>query len=462
MTMPPAHNVTPELLRQYDRPGPRYTSYPTAVEFNESIGPVEYEARLRQADQATSEPLSLYLHLPFCRERCSFCGCHVVITAKHDRATEYLAYLRQEIDLVASRLPHRRKVAQYHWGGGTPTYYTPGEMRLLHQTVLDRFDIQPGAEVAIEVDPRITTHEQIDVLQEFGFNRLSMGVQDFTPEVQAVINRYQDEAGTLDLFNYCRQKGFHSINVDLIYGLPLQTPKTFAHTLDRVIEMRPDRIAMYSFAFVPWKAGNQNTMTEDMLPPPDLKIELYLLGLRKFVEAGYELIGMDHFALPDDELAVALRERKLHRNFMGYTTKPAADMIALGVSGIGDLQGAYVQNIKNTSGYFTAVRDGRLPVFRGVGLSADDSLRRHVITELMCNLYLDVKAVEARFDIHFDTYFASELGELQQFDRDGFLRLAPNAIEITPLGRIFIRNIAMVFDAYLKRHEASKTFSRTI
>ena len=462
MTAPAARDVTPELLRRYDRPGPRYTSYPTAVEFHPGIGAAEYETRLSRADTHPDEPLSLYIHLPFCRERCSFCGCHVVITSKHDLATEYLAWLEREIDLVARRLPHRRKVAQYHWGGGTPTYYTPAEMRQLHQRVLDRFEILPEAEVAIEVDPRVTTEEHIDALRDFGFNRLSMGVQDFTPEVQAILNRYQDEPGTRVLFDYCRRAGFRSINIDLIYGLPLQTPETFGKTLDTVIAMRPDRVAMYSFAFVPWKAGNQNIMTEDMLPPAELKVELYLLGLRKFIDAGYELVGMDHFALPDDELAVALRQRTLHRNFMGYTTKPAADMIACGVSGIGDLQGTYVQNLKSNSEYFAALREARLPVFRGVALSADDQLRRHVITELMCNLYLDRLDVESRFGVRFGEYFAAEIEQLREQEQNGFVRLSDTAIEVTPLGRVFMRNVAMVFDAYLKKHEAAKTFSRTI
>ena len=319
----PAVPVTAELLRKYDKPGPRYTSYPTAVEFNPSVGAEQYAAKLAEADARPDEPLSLYTHLPFCHERCTFCGCHVTITKRTERATEYLAHLHREIDLVAQHLPHRRKVLQYHWGGGTPTYHSPGELRALHQTFVDRFEILPGAEVAIEVDPRVTTHEHADALREMGFNRLSMGVQDFTPEVQAVINRYQDETQTRELFDYCRKLGFGSINVDLIYGLPLQTPATFGANLDSIIDIRPDRVAMYSFAFVPWKQGNQRLLTEDMMLPPDVKVQLYLLGLEKFTRAGYRQIGMDHFALPEDELARAQDSRALHRNFMGYTVKPA-------------------------------------------------------------------------------------------------------------------------------------------
>ncbi len=455
--------VTPELLRRYDRPGPRYTSYPTAVEFHEGVGASDYAKKLEAADAVRDEPLSLYFHLPFCEERCTFCGCHVVITRKRERATEYLGYIEREIDLVSKHLPHRRRVAQYHWGGGTPTYYSPAELRQLHQTVLDRFEILPDAEVAIEIDPRVTTHEHIEVLREFGFNRLSMGVQDFTPEVQAIINRYQSEESSRELFDFCRKQGFGGINVDLIYGLPLQTPETFERTLDSIIDMRPDRVAMYSFAFVPWKAGNQNVMTEDMLPPPELKVQLYLLGLRKFSEAGYELIGMDHFAVPEDELATALRERRLHRNFQGYTIKPATDTVAFGVSGIGDLQGAYIQNLKSHDRYYQAIRDSQLPVLRGVLLSRDDEIRRYVITQIMCNFYLEKRDVEQRFDLDFDRAFASELEALREHEQNGFLELHDDHIQISPMGRVFIRNIAMTFDTYLKKKsDTKKTFSRTI
>ena len=458
----PEPELTAELIRRFDRPGPRYTSYPTAVEFHAGVGEVDYQRKLAEADAHANEPLSLYFHLPFCHERCTFCGCHVIITKKRERAIEYLGHIQREIELVSKHLPHRRQVAQYHWGGGTPTYYSPAEMRQLHQAVLDRFEILPEAEVAIEVDPRVTTHEHIDVLREFGFNRLSMGVQDFTPEVQAIISRYQDEPGTRELFDYSRRQGFDSINVDLIYGLPLQTYVTFERTLDSVLAMRPERVAMYSFAFVPWKSGNQNVMTEDMLPPPELKVELYLLGVRKFTSAGYVQIGMDHFALPGDEMARALQNRVLHRNFMGYTVKPASDAVAFGVSGIGDLQGAYIQNHKNQDSYYDALRADRLPVLRGVLLSPDDAIRRYVITQIMCNFHLDFRDVERRFGLDFGTYFAAELEALRAHERSGFLRLDAATLDVTRVGRVFIRNIAMTFDRYLKDKDTEKTFSRTI
>lgn len=461
-SQPTEPELTPELIRRFDRPGPRYTSYPTAVEFHTGVGAAEYRDKLAAANAQASEPLSLYFHLPYCHERCTFCGCHVIITKKRERALEYLGYLQRELDLVCKHLPQRRRVAQYHWGGGTPTYYTPAEMRQLHQAVLDRFEILPGAEVAIEIDPRVTTHEHIDAMREFGFNRLSMGVQDFTPEVQAIISRYQDEAGTRELFDYCRKQGYDSINVDLIYGLPLQTQATFAATLDSIIAMRPDRVAMYSFAFVPWKSGNQNVMTEDMLPAPELKVELYLLGLRKFTEAGYAQIGMDHFALPGDELARAQERRALHRNFMGYTTKPATDAVALGISGIGDLQGAYIQNHKTQDTYYESLRRGELPVLRGVLLSRDDEIRRYVITQIMCNFHLDTNDVDRRFGLDFADYFKSELEVLRAHENNGFLNLDDGAMTVTRLGRVFVRNIAMTFDKYLEGKKAEKTFSRTI
>lgn len=460
--MSDATQLTAELLRKHDKPGPRYTSYPTAIEFRDEVGPDTYAAKLAQADAHAGEPLSLYVHLPFCHERCTFCGCHVTITKRTERATDYLGWVYKEIDLVARHLPHRREVAQFHLGGGTPTYHTPAELRQLYQTVIDRFEITPGAEVAIEVDPRVTTHEHVDALRDMGFNRLSMGVQDFTPEVQAIINRYQGEEQTRDLFDYCRRQGFDSINVDLIYGLPLQTPATWGANLDTIIDMRPDRVAMYSFAFVPWKQGNQRLMTEEMMLPPEQKVELYLLGLEKFAAAGYRQIGMDHFALPEDELSRALDEHRLHRNFMGYTVKPATDAIAFGISGIGDLQGAYVQNLKEHDAYAAALRRGKLPVLRGVLLTPDDELRRHVIMQLMCNFHLDRRAVESRFGIDFDATFAGEIERLREPESHGFVRLTPDSVTVTPLGRVFIRNICMIFDRYRDADTGKPTFSRTI
>jgi oxygen-independent coproporphyrinogen-3 oxidase len=445
--------VTQELLRKYDRPGPRYTSYPTAVEFNAAFTPVRYREHLKAANAARDEPLSLYIHIPFCEERCTFCGCHVIITRHHDRAVSYLDYLAREIDLLAQALPDRRQVIQYHWGGGTPTYLTPAEIRQLMAKVKEHFTVADDAEVAIEVDPRVTSREHVDTLRELGFNRLSMGVQDFTPEVQSAINRHQTEAETRDLFAYCRAIGFSSINLDLIYGLPLQTPTTFRQNLAAVIELRPDRVACYSYAHVPWIRGHQKGIEIEQLPPPEVKLELMAAAIDAFHAAGYRQIGMDHFALPEDELAQAMARGTLGRNFMGYTTKVASDMVGIGVSAIGDVRGAFAQNQKKLSTYYEMLDRGEFPIQRGFELTFDDHLRRQVITELMCNFRLPKAEIARRFGIDFDGYFAPELDELAH---------GPE-IAVTPLGQLFVRNVCMTFDAYLRRpKDEQPKFSRTV
>ncbi len=458
--------VTPELLRKYDRAGPRYTSYPTAVEFNPAYDAPAYFDSLKEAASRPDDPLSLYLHLPFCEHRCTFCGCNVVITRHRSVEEKYLTYLHREIREVSRRLGRRRKVVQYHWGGGTPTYLSVDEMRALQQVVTECFDIQSDAESAIEVDPRVTSREQIDLLRTMGFNRLSMGVQDFDPEVQAIINRNQTERQTRDLFAYSRDAGFGSINVDLIYGLPLQKPETFAKTLDAVIELRADRVAVYSYAHVPWLRTQQKGFDPAMLPSGELKLELFCIAREAFVKAGYRQIGMDHFAVPEDELARALESRTLSRNFMGYTVKSAPDMIGLGVSAIGDVAGAYAQNQKKLPRYYDALDKGALPIDRGYRLSEDDQLRRYVITQLMCNFHLDKRAVEARYDIDFDRAFERELAELAAPDgliANGFVSAGRDALDVEPLGRLFVRNVAMLFDRYLRDKKDSATiFSRTI
>jgi oxygen-independent coproporphyrinogen III oxidase len=458
--------VTPELLMKYDRPGPRYTSYPTAVEFSNRYTEADYLRSLEEAAARPDDPLSLYLHLPFCEERCTFCGCNVIITRKREVAHNYLDYLHREIREAARRLKGRRKVVQYHWGGGTPTYHTPEEMRALQGVVTECFDLQPDAEIAIEVDPSVTSKEQIDTLMDLRFNRLSMGVQDFTPEVQEIVNRNQSEAETRALYEYCRSVGFTSINFDLIYGLPLQTIPTFRKNLEAVLSMRPDRVAVYSFAHVPWIKGNQKTINPADLPAPELKMELFCIAREAFLGAGYSAVGMDHFALPQDELSLAIEKRTLHRNFMGYTVKTAPDMIGLGVSSIGDVSGAYAQNTKKLPAYYEAIESGRLPVEKGYRLTADDTLRRFVITQIMCNFHVDKRSVQARFGIDFDSYFAAELEEMASPDgplTHGFVKLSAHELDVLPLGRLFIRNVAMVFDRYLKTKSGDKPiFSRTV
>lgn len=458
--------TTADLLRKYDRPGPRYTSYPTAVEFTPAFDEAAYRRQLAEAARRPAEPLSLYVHLPFCESRCSFCGCIVIITKKREVAARYLEYLRREVEMLATALGPRRRVVQYHWGGGTPTYLQPAQMRQLHEAVIRYFEIDPDAEVAVEVDPRVTTPEQIDLLRALGFNRLSMGVQDFTPEVQAAINRYQTEQQTRELFRYARRAGFESINIDLVYGLPRQTLPTFEKTLDAVIELKPERVAVYSYAHVPWLRGNQKRIDQETLPPPGLKLELFAAAIDRFRGAGYQQIGMDHFALPHDELARASSSRTLWRNFMGYTTRRAPDMVGVGISAIGDVAGAYAQNTKKLSVYYAALDQGRFPIERGYQLARDDEIRRHVITELMCNFYVDGRDVARRFGVDFGDYFAAELAELAAPGgpaEDGFVVVSPEAVDVLPPGRLFIRNICMVFDRYLRTNRPDRpVFSRTV
>jgi oxygen-independent coproporphyrinogen-3 oxidase len=466
-TTPPPTRVTAELLdllRRYDRPGPRYTSYPTAVEFHEGVDGATYESKLAEADAVPDEPLSLYFHLPFCRERCTFCGCSVVITRKPEVVGRYLDHLQTEIEMVAALLPHRRTINQIHWGGGTPTHLDSAGMRTLFEAITRQFSLSPRAEVAIEVDPRVTTHEQVDTLRALGFNRLSMGVQDFTPEVQEAIGRHQGVEETVDLFRYGRAAGFDSINVDLIYGLPRQDPDAFRRNLEQLIDLRPDRVAVYSFAFVPWVKANQRRLDPASFPSPEMKFELFLQALEAFTVTGYAQIGMDHFALPTDELAVAQREGRLHRNFMGYTVMPAADQLGFGITAIGDLRGTFVQNRKKLVGYYEALEAGRLPVERGYLLDEDDKIRRHVILRLMCNFAIDTAEVESRFGIRFADYFAVELEELKIPQESGFVRMTPGRIEVTERGRLFIRNIGMIFDRYLRAKRAGdrQVFSRTV
>jgi oxygen-independent coproporphyrinogen-3 oxidase len=453
------------LKDRYDRPGPRYTSYPTALEFDPRFTEGDYREQLAAADEQAEAPLSVYAHLPFCEQRCLFCGCNVIITTHRDVAADYLDHLLLEVDLLARSLPRRRAVSQMHWGGGTPTYYPAEDLEKLYRAWTERFTLTAEAEIGIEVDPRVTTPEQVARLSRLGFNRLSMGVQDFSPLVQEAVHRIQSFEQTRDLVRCARAEGFGSINLDLIYGLPYQTVEDFRRTLGSVLEIRPDRVAVYSFAYVPWIKAHMKHLPEEALPDAALKLRLLELTIEAFDGAGYRRIGMDHYALPHDELARAQDGRTLHRNFMGYTVQSARDLVAVGVSGIGDLQGAYVQNGKKLPEYFATLQEGRFPVERGYKLDADDLIRRHVITELMCNFHLDLASVEQRFAIAFERYFASELTELTGPDSpasDGLIAVSPRAIEVTPLGRLFVRNLCMVFDRHLRARNGAPAFSRTV
>jgi oxygen-independent coproporphyrinogen-3 oxidase len=456
--------VTAELLERYDRPGPRYTSYPTAVEFHTGVGPTEYDRRLRTADRDTDAPMSLYMHLPFCEHRCLFCGCNVIISPDKTRAAPYLDLLRREIALLAERLAGRRTLSQVHLGGGTPTYFSPEDLSTLLRDVFAVFNPLATAELAVEVDPRVTHPEHIDALADLGFNRVSLGVQDVDPRVQEAIGRLQSVDQTAGLIEHARSRGSSGINVDLIYGLPHQTPEEFASTVDTVIDMGVDRSAVYSFAYVPWMHGQMKRLAPDALPDRRTKLAIFAVARERFLASGYEAIGMDHFAKPSDELARAKRGGRLKRNFQGYCVVPADDVLGLGISAIGDIAGAYVQNAKKLSAYREALDAGRLPIERGVTLTADDLLRRHVIHSLMCNFAIDTRAVERRFDIDFAKYFAEDLALLSEHERTGMVTLDPEGIRATELGQIFVRNLAMCFDTYLRRGERDekKPFSRTV
>lgn len=462
---PVMRGTTAALLARYDRPGPRYTSYPTAVEFHDGMSADDYEARLAAADGLNDAPLSLYMHLPFCEQRCLFCGCHVIVTRRREVAAPYLDLLKREIALVAARLPHRRSFAQLHLGGGTPTYYTPSQLMDLVSHTLRHFHALPGAELALEADPRVTSVGHIDALADLGFNRISFGVQDLTPVVQHAINRVQTLEQTAALVEHARRRGFRGINVDLIYGLPHQTPESFERTVDAVIGLGADRAAVYSFAFVPWMRGHQKKIEEAQLPSAETKVALFAIARERFLAAGYEPIGMDHFARPDDELARARRAGRLQRNFQGYAVMAGDDVIGFGISAIGDVRGAYVQNEKKLSAYEESIGAGRLPVTRGVARSTDDNIRREVIHALMCNFQLDMAAVERRHSLCFREYFAEDLRLLAELEREGLARIHGSCIEATSIGELFIRNLAMCFDRYQRERHATETrpvFSRTV
>lgn len=454
--------VTPDLLRRYDRPGPRYTSYPTAPEWREDFGADAYRDALVRASERVGEGLSLYVHIPFCNERCLYCGCNVVISKKPEVANAYVDYLAKELGMVAEALGARRTLNQIHWGGGTPTYLVPSEIRRLFGIIRDTMDISPNAEIALEVDPRVTSREQLEVLRELGFNRISMGVQDLDPTVQKAIGRHQTEEETRRLFGWCRELGFQGINTDLIFGLPEQTLARWERTVASVIDIGPDRIAVYSYAHLPSRLKHQMHIDATKLPDTEQKYQIFSLARRMFEDAGYRTIGMDHFAKPTDELAKALDEHRLHRNFMGYTVVPVPEMVGIGASAIGEVGGVYAQTEKRLVWYYRALDDDRLPTSAGCVLSGDDMVRRWFIRQIMCNFRVSFSELHERFGVIYDDYFAADEAAMHEFYREGMAARTDDGIHVLPLGQIFVRNIAMVFDAYLKRPEGFKLFSRTV
>ena len=455
-------SVGEDFVNRYNRPGPRYTSYPTAPVWTDSYGPADLESAMRSAELKKS-PVSLYMHLPFCESLCLFCACNVIIRKDKSGTPPYLSILKKEIDHIASRVSSDREVTQFHWGGGTPTYLSPEQIEDLFSYSRERFTFAPDAEIGIEVDPRVTSSAHMDIIRKMGFNRLSMGIQDFKPEVQKAVHRVQPYELTRDLIANARQLGFDSINVDLIYGLPHQTGESFAHTVEQIVSLSPDRIAMFSYAHVPWLKKQQGSFVK-FLPEGMKKFDIFRNGLLKFLEAGYLYIGMDHFAKENDELAVSQRNRTLHRNFQGYTTKAGADLYGMGITAISGIQETYAQNYRDIPSWEKSVNDHGVATMRGYHLSNDDIIRREVISRLLCHTVIVKDEISKKFGIDFDEYFAPELKRLKMPQEDGLVVINDKEIRTAWLGRIFIRNLAMVFDPYLEKQQLASRplFSKTL
>ncbi|WP_295386017.1 oxygen-independent coproporphyrinogen III oxidase [uncultured Thiodictyon sp.] len=451
------------LIRRYDQSGPRYTSYPTAVEFDERFDPAAYAAACARSN-LSGRPLSLYFHLPFCDTVCFYCACNKIATKDRSLAPPYLERLHREIEMQSALFDRHRVVEQLHWGGGTPTFLSHDQMQGLMDQTRRHFTLADDAtgEFSIEIDPREADAATVALLRRIGFNRMSLGVQDFDPRVQAAVNRIQTEAQTLEVLDAARAEGFRSISLDLIYGLPLQTAASFLSTLDRIIELTPDRVSVFNYAHLPSRFKPQRRINEAELPAPEVKLEILQSTIARLGEAGYVYIGMDHFARPDDELTLAQRAGTLYRNFQGYSTHADCDLIGLGVTSIGKVDNTYGQNRRELDEYYADIDAGRLPVFRGLELNRDDLIRRDVITRLICNFQLSMPAVEAAWDIVFADYFADALSRLEVMVSDGLLEVGDGTIRILPRGRLLVRNICMAFDAYLANKSGPIGFSKVI
>ena len=455
--------LTEDFLRQFDTPGPRYTSYPTADRFVDSFGPDDTVRALDGLrESSASAPLSLYVHIPFCEQLCYYCACNKIITKHHERAAEYLDALEAELALVVRSLGPGRPVSQLHFGGGSPTFLSDAELTRVMTALAGAVRLTPDSEVSIEVDPRTVTPQRLAHFRTLGFNRLSFGVQDFDPAVQQAVHREQSFEMVRDLMQAARALGYVSINADLIYGLPQQNPQSFARTLAQIGELRPDRIALYAYAHLPERFKPQRRIDEAALPAPAQRIAMLGDAINGFLAQGYDYIGMDHFALPDDALAVAKREGRLHRNFQGYSTQADCDLVALGVSAIGRVGAAYYQNAKTLPEYYEHVRAGRLPVVRGYPLDRDDEIRRDVIMAVMCQGRLDFDAIERQHGIAVPAYFEAELTVLQGMAAAGLVVLEPRAVQVTAAGWFLVRAIAMVFDRHLKAAQDRRRFSKVI
>ena len=458
--------VDHEVLGRLAVAGPRYTSYPTAPEWSDDFGEEDALDAYRRAAKQPDELLSVYTHLPFCRRLCLYCGCTVEISGNASRPDRYLDAVERELALVADALGERRSVAQLHWGGGTPTFLSVEQITRLHRMLTDTFTLAPGAEVSIEVDPHVTTAEQVDCLADLGFNRVSMGVQDLDETVQKAVRREQTQDETEALVEHCRRRGIEGLNVDLMYGLPEQTQEGFEETLATVTRLRPDRLAVFGYAHVPWLKPAQKTLEQYRMPDPHERTALFGAALRDLGAADYVCVGLDHFALADDPMVTALHAGELHRNFMGYATRPAPDMVGLGMSAIGDVAGAFLQNARDTATYEARLAEGRLATIRGLLRSPEDELRRSMILSLMCRMRLDLDELEDELGHHdLADHFADEWAELAPFAEQGFCTLSERRLDVTPLGRLFLRHMAMVFDEHLRRRRAAEEgprFSSTL
>jgi len=453
------------LIRRFDINGPRYTSYPTADRFGPEFDADAYRRQLerRRDDPQGKRPFSLYFHLPFCTTICYYCACNKIITKDHGRSAKYLKYLGRELALQTSFLdPDDNAVEQLHWGGGTPTFLSHDEMRQLMDTTRKHFRLLDGGEYSIEVDPRKVDRATVDLLAELGFNRMSLGVQDFDESVQKAVNRIQSEEETFAVIDAARANGFKSISIDLIYGLPKQSVEGFDRTLDRVLSVSPDRLSIYNYAHLPTLFKPQRRILESDMPTPDARLEILSLAIDKLTDAGYVFIGMDHFAKPDDELAVAQRAGRLHRNFQGYSTHSDCDMLSFGITSIGKVGATYSQNVKTLDEYYDRLDNGLLPVFRGIELTPDDVLRRAIIQSLMCHFELSFEKFEKAYGIDFPSYFATELADLGEMEQAGLLRVEPGRIVVLPPGRMLVRAISMAFDARLRANRPQNRYSKVI
>jgi len=449
-------------FEKYSKPGPRYTSYPTAPEFKENFTQEDLINKFK--NQNKNRPLSLYIHIPFCRSACYFCGCNVIFTSKEDKKTRYISYLKKELKILSKHLDTSRVVTQMHFGGGTPTFLSPEQMDEVLVEIKNTFpNFAKDAEISCEVDPRFFTKEHMSVLKKHGTNRLSFGVQDLQEEVQKTIHRIQPFKQTKDVVDIAREAGIDSVNIDLIYGLPLQTRQSFKKTLEKIITLNPNRFAVFNYAHVPWMVKTQRKFDESTFASSSTKLEILKDTIEYFTSNGYKMIGMDHFAKEDDELFKAIKKGELHRNFQGYTTKGGADLIGIGVTSIGNGEDYYIQNFKDLSSYENAIDNGDLPVYKGYALNDDDILRQYVIMELMSNFSLNIKKVQEKFNLNFNEYFKDELEKLQEFKEANLLEISNDYIKVNQTGAMLIRNIVMPFDAYLNKiPEDKRKFSKTI